>query len=231
MAEPDHYAALKVHPDATDAEIKRRYRSLMRSVHPDANAADPHANRKAAALNRAFEVIGDPERRRAYDDARGRKSVRKYEAWAEHEDWEDVVAESVPGARPAHVHSPVPSISPDEIAVDMLELEQRPRVRRSVTITNPCACTLRGDVSTSEPWVWGPVGEITVPAGQSVTFDIEVIARKVTFPGLSRVVFVARDWSGVVPVKVNGFRVKARRVVPATSAAYVPGRRRRAVRR
>ena len=40
---PDHYAVLGLAPDATDAEIKRRYRKLMRAVHPDANANDPLA--------------------------------------------------------------------------------------------------------------------------------------------------------------------------------------------
>ncbi len=229
MKLPDHYATLKVHPDATDAEIKRSYRRLMRAVHPDANANDPAANRKAAALNRAYEVVGDPARRRAYDDERGRSSVRRYEIWAEQDDWEDIVAEHVPARRTAHTHEPPPEIVPDEIEVDMSALREQPRVRRTLCVTNPCSCTLVGSVSTSEPWVWGPVGEIRIGPGKSAEFDIEVIARKVRFPGISRAVFVTKDWTGVVPVKITGYEPKPRRVPPATSAAYVPPRRRRVV--
>ncbi len=229
---PDHYATLNVHPDATDAEIKRSYRKLMRAVHPDANKSDPNANQKAAALNHAFETLGDPAKRRLYDDERGRKSVRRYEAWAEQPDWEDIVAEqAVRPRKPKHVHTDDPTIEPAEIEVDMSELRERPRVRRAITVTNHCACTLAGDVSTSEPWVWGPVGEIRIGPHASATFDVEVIARKVAFPGISRAIFVTRDWSGVVPVKVTGYEPRRRRVPTAADMAYAPARRRRWVRR
>lgn len=226
--EPDHYATLHVHPDASDAEIKRSYRRLMRAVHPDANVDDPDANRKAARLNDAFETLGDPERRRAYDDRRGHASVRRYAAWAEQPDWEDIVAGHVPPARPAHVHAREPRIEPDELEVSVAELRGRPRVRRTLRVVNDCDCTLAGDVSTSEPWVWGPIGEIRVAPGDSAEFDVEVVASRVQFPGISRVVFVAKDWSGVVPVKITGYEPKRRRP-PASDMAYVPPRRRRVV--
>ncbi len=229
MAEADYYATLGVRPGATDAEVKRGYRKLMRAVHPDANKDDPEATRKAAALNLAFETLGDPERRRAYDAQRGRSGKRPYDVWAEQPDWEDIVAEHVPAKRTAHAHTVQPLIEPEEVEVDMAELRVQPRVRRSITVTNRCDCTLKGDVSTSEPWVWGPVGQIVVKPGQSARFEVEVVASKVAFPGLSRAVFVARDWTGVVPVKITGFETKRRRP-PASSAAYVPPRRRRAVR-
>jgi hypothetical protein len=230
MAEHDYYGALKIRPEATDAEVKRAYRKLMRAVHPDANAQDPEATRKAAALNLAFETLGDPEKRRAYDGARSpRNARRKYEVWAEQPDWEDIVAEHVPAKRPSHVHAREPIIEPDEIEVGMAELREQPRVRRTIRITNKCTCTLAGDVSTSEPWVWGPVGRMTIKPGESVTFDVEFVARKVAFPGISRVVFVSKEWTGVAPVKITGFEAK-RRKPPSSSALYVPPRRRRAVR-
>ena len=230
--QPDHYATLRVPPSATDAEIKRAYRRMMRAVHPDANGHDPEATRKAAALNLAFETVGDPEKRRAYDAQRSpssRASRRMYEVWAEQPDWEDIVAENVPPARPPHVHSPAPIIEPDEVEVSMAELREQPRVRRTMRLVNHCACTLVGDVSTSEPWLWGPVGRITVRPGASVTFEVEVVASKVAFPGLSRITFVAKEWTGVVPVKITGFEAKRRRP-PASTARYVPPRRRRAIR-
>lgn len=250
MPEQDHYAVLRVSRDASDAEIKRRYRELMREVHPDANRRDPDATRKAARLNRAYETLGNPERRRAYDvslrsatagdavasawqrrsDRWRRMSDQKYTAWAVEPDWEDIVAEHVPPKRPAHVHAPAPAIEPEEIEVDLAELREQPRVRRAITVTNHCDCTLKGDVSTSEPWLWGPIGTFELKPGASVRFDIEVIARKVAFPGLSRVLFVTKDWTGVVPVKITGYEPKARRTPPAaTNAAYVPSRRRRVV--
>ncbi|HEY7801607.1 MAG TPA: DnaJ domain-containing protein [Dehalococcoidia bacterium] len=249
MAEQDHYAVLRLTARATDAEIKRSYRTLMREVHPDANVGDPDATRKAARINRAYETLGDPAKRRAYDaacrvavdghaaapastSAWRRAEARKYAAWAVEPDWEEIVAEHVPPKRPAHVHAPEPTIEPAEIEVDLAELRQEARVHRTVTVTNHCACTMRGDVSTSEPWVWGPIGTFEVGPRASVSFDIDVIARKVTFPGLSRVLFVTRDWTGVVPVKVTGYEPKRRRVPPAaTDMPYVRQRRQKWARR
>jgi hypothetical protein len=43
--------------------------------------------------------------------------------------------------------------------------------------------------------------------------------------------FVTRDWTGTVPVAVTGYEPKARRVIRPTDSAYVPPRRRKAVRR
>jgi hypothetical protein len=234
--EPDHYAILDLPRTATQDEIKRRYRRLMREVHPDANASDPGATRKAARINRAFETLGDPARRESYDAQFSprptqRRNDKIYAHWAQQEDWEDIVAAHVPPKRSAHVHSTDPLIEPDVIEVDMAELRESARVRRTVRITNRCACTLSGDVSTSEPWVWGPVGKLTAGPGESLDFPIEVVARKVTFPGISRVLFVGNQWTGVIPVRVTGYEPTKRRVVPATDSAYVRQRRRRWARR
>lgn len=234
----DHYAALNLAPSASDAEIKRRYRELMRRVHPDANAGDPHATRKAARLNHAFEILGSPEKRRAYDAERARSNGKLYAHLAEHPDWEDIVAESVPPRRPLHVHGQQPAIAPDEIEVSVEELERSPRVRRTISITNRCDCTMRGEVSTSEPWVWGPIGGIRAGPGETASFDIEIIANKVVFPGVSRVTVVALwiDATGagvrlqsthVVPVNVTGFRSRNRQPPYDTDARYVHAGNRR----
>jgi curved DNA-binding protein CbpA len=231
--ETDHYAILGVTRQATDAEIKRRYRQLMREAHPDANAGDPAATRRAARINAAYETLGNRERRRDYD-ARSRptattpatrRSNKVYAHWAEQDDWEDIVAAAVPPKRPAHVHADDPLVEPEEIEVTMTELRATPRARRRITIRNRCTCTLRGDVSTSEPWVWGPMGKFEAAPGGEVSFDIEIVASKVRFPGISRVLFVANGWTGVVPVKIAGFESKTRRVPPAaTSSAWARGR-------
>ncbi len=239
MTEQDHYTVMDLTPAASDAEIKRRYRALMREVHPDANMRDPGATRKAARVNRAFETLGSPEKRRAYDAARRERAavvtgVRPrprragdgaYGSWAVEPGWEDVVAAQVPPKRPPHVHNPPPTIEPEEIEVDVSELRDGAHVRRPITITNPCDCTLRGDVSTSEPWLWGPIGTFEVPPGGSATFDVEVVARKVQFPGLSRALFVTKGWTGVVPVKITGYEPKRRRLPYAADMPYVRQRR------
>lgn len=63
----DYYEVLGVAPDAGAAEIKRAYRQLARRYHPDISGED----RTTAFLEvaRAYEVLGDPQRRRSYDMA------------------------------------------------------------------------------------------------------------------------------------------------------------------
>jgi curved DNA-binding protein CbpA len=62
---PDYYNILEVSPTATQAEIKRSYRRLVRKYHPDLNkqALDLQIKR----LNEAYNVISDPVKRAAYD--------------------------------------------------------------------------------------------------------------------------------------------------------------------
>lgn len=69
----DLYAVLGVAPDCEDFVIQAAYRASMRRYHPDTNK-DPAAEQKAQAINAAYAVLGDPERRARYDSAR-RKST------------------------------------------------------------------------------------------------------------------------------------------------------------
>lgn len=64
----DYYATLGVPKTATDAEIKRAFRKLARQHHPDLNPGDKAAEGKFKELNEANEVLGDPEKRRKYDE-------------------------------------------------------------------------------------------------------------------------------------------------------------------
>jgi DnaJ-class molecular chaperone len=64
----DYYATLGVQKNATDDEIKRAYRKLARQFHPDLNPGDKAAETKFKELNEANEVLGDPDKRRKYDE-------------------------------------------------------------------------------------------------------------------------------------------------------------------
>ena len=71
----DYYETLGVDRDASPAEIKRAFRGLARELHPDVNDHDPEAEEKFKAAAEAYEVLSDPERRRAYD-AYGHEGLR-----------------------------------------------------------------------------------------------------------------------------------------------------------
>src|SRR5690554_1907071 len=62
----DYYAILGVPRDATAEDIKRAYRRLARKYHPDVNP-DPEAAEKFKEINRAYEVLSDPQKRQIVD--------------------------------------------------------------------------------------------------------------------------------------------------------------------
>lgn len=67
-----HYETLRVSPSADAAEVRRAYLARARELHPDQHIGAPEAQRRRVErlmqeLNAAWEVVGDPARRRAYD--------------------------------------------------------------------------------------------------------------------------------------------------------------------
>jgi len=70
LAAADPYRVLGVSPAATAAEIKAAYRALVKQHHPDAGGDD----RTILALNAAWEVLRDVDRRRCHDQARSSHS-------------------------------------------------------------------------------------------------------------------------------------------------------------
>jgi DnaJ-class molecular chaperone len=76
----DYYAILGVPRTATDKEIRAAFRKLARKHHPDVNQGDKSAEDRFKEINEANEVLGDPEKRKKYDELGPR--------WQEYEQWE-----------------------------------------------------------------------------------------------------------------------------------------------
>jgi curved DNA-binding protein len=64
----DYYATLGVAKAAAAKDIKAAFRKLARKHHPDVNPGDKAAESRFKEINEAYEVLGDPEKRRKYDE-------------------------------------------------------------------------------------------------------------------------------------------------------------------
>lgn len=84
----DPYAALGLTKTATEAEIKKAYRNIAKTDHPDLNA-DPKAIERFKAASAAYELLKDPEKRRRFDageidaDGHERPQQRYYRDFAQ----------------------------------------------------------------------------------------------------------------------------------------------------
>jgi molecular chaperone DnaJ len=68
---PDYYKTLGVDKKATPEEIKKAYRKLARTYHPDRNPGDKKAEARFKEISQAHDVLGDPEKRKQYDSGSG----------------------------------------------------------------------------------------------------------------------------------------------------------------
>ena len=81
----DPYEVLGVDRKADAGDIKSAYRRLAKKLHPDANKNDPKAAARFAELNAAHELLGDEDKRKAFDrgeiDAEGKPRFRGFEGF------------------------------------------------------------------------------------------------------------------------------------------------------
>ena len=68
--EKDYYALLGVPETASEQDISRAYRKLARELHPDVNPDKPGAEERFKEVSGAYDVLGDPAKRKEYDELR-----------------------------------------------------------------------------------------------------------------------------------------------------------------
>lgn len=100
---PSHYDTLGVARSATTTQIRDAYRQAARDTHPDRHGSQ--SSDRMSAVNEAWRVLGDPVRRRAYDDSTGEArpgagtGAGSAAASSGHRDLSDLVAVVHPPAR------------------------------------------------------------------------------------------------------------------------------------
>jgi DnaJ-class molecular chaperone len=81
----DPYEILGVQKNASPAAVKSAFRRLAKKLHPDANKQDKKAATKFAELNAAYEILGDEDKRKAFDrgeiDAEGKPRFQGFEGF------------------------------------------------------------------------------------------------------------------------------------------------------
>jgi DnaJ-class molecular chaperone len=83
----DPYEVLGVDRKADAAEVKSAFRRLAKKLHPDANKNDPKAAGRFAEINAAYEILGDDDKRKAFDrgeiDAEGKPRFQGFEGFGQ----------------------------------------------------------------------------------------------------------------------------------------------------
>ena len=99
----NYYEILGVDRNATQGEIRAMYRKLAKIYHADANSSDPALAKwsqdRMAELNEAYEVLGDPVRRKRYDEGRGGPGGPSHDEAVHIDTWDKARAVLLDGVR------------------------------------------------------------------------------------------------------------------------------------
>jgi curved DNA-binding protein CbpA len=163
---PDYYRVLQVDPAASPLVIQAAYRVLAQIFHPDVSGDDAEMKR----INAAWEILGDPARRRQYDiELAGRHPGQATRASA---------------PRPTHAAAPPPAPATQP---------SRPDDHAGPPVGEPFGPTLR--FGRYEGWTLGQVSRVdrpflewlrSVPAGRGLKDQIDAVLRSAGIPGVDR---------------------------------------------
>jgi len=136
MATPDYYEVLQVHPMAEAEVVQAAYRRLAMKYHPDVSPG-AQSQQRMAQLNQAYEVLRDPQKRRAYDRQRGG-------------------AAASPAPTPAYTSSHV-DVVPGKLDFGAVALGQSRALK--LRVVNLGAGRLSGSVRCLAPWLKAVPGD------------------------------------------------------------------------
>ncbi|HUE75646.1 MAG TPA: DnaJ C-terminal domain-containing protein [Chloroflexota bacterium] len=119
MEYKDYYKILGVAKNANEKDIRQAYRKLARQLHPDLKPGDKESEKRFKEVNEAYEVLGDQEKRKKYDELGSNWNA--YEQWqraggpqsGQPFDWSSFGG--VPGGAPGGTRYEYRQVSPDEL--------------------------------------------------------------------------------------------------------------------
>ena len=93
----DYYKILGVEKTATQADIKKKFRKLAIKFHPDKNPDDSKSEERFKEVNEAYEVLGDPAKRKKYDELGAN--------WKQYENYQNAGGRSQGGGQRTYQYS------------------------------------------------------------------------------------------------------------------------------
>lgn len=67
MAHTNYYDVLEISRTATEDDIRKAYKLLVRKYHPDLNGGDAHATERFKLITEAYSILSDKKKRAMYD--------------------------------------------------------------------------------------------------------------------------------------------------------------------
>lgn len=166
-----HYEVLGVPQDASDADIKKAFRTLSRKYHPD--VVGPEGTEIIARVSEAYTVVSNPERREEYDrelagefDEPDTHEPPTFEdSWGEEEEWQapDDAEDDAPTPGPGDDSDPTPEDIDDwdeDVVLDDVEVEE---TEDAPADPAPASIPPAGQMPSSQP---GPAQQTPTAGGR-----------------------------------------------------------------